>query len=306
MRKDVQDRRSDVQITPSTFWEPALYAAPFLLVCMTFVIWPVINVFFTSFYENYDFINNTYESIGFESFKQLFSDRYFLSSLKNTLLYVFITVPISTAFALLFASLLNQKIKAGGIFQTAYFLPLVTSSIAIGLVWKYMFNADYGVINSIMNMFGFSGLEWLRQPDDAMAALCVFGIWRALPTSIIMFMSGLQAIDTRYYIAARLDGAGSFKQFRRVTLPLLSPTLALVICTRVISASKVFNEVFVLWNSEPGPARSLYTVVFYIYESFFVNWKIGLASAAALVLFGIVFILTLVQLFVQKKLVFYK
>ena len=306
MKKHGKARHSDTQITPRTFWEPLLYAAPFLLICMTFVIWPVINVFFTSFYENYNFINNTYESVGLENFEQLLSDRYFLSSLKNTLLYVFITVPISTAFALLFASLLNRKIRGGGLFQTVYFLPLVTSSIAIGLVWKYMYNADYGVINSLLNLFGIPGLQWLRQPDDALAALCLFGIWKALPTSIIMFTSGLQSIDNRYYIASRLDGAGPLKQFRRVTLPLLSPTLALVICTRVISASKVFNEVFVLWNSEPGPARSLYTVVFYIYESFFVNWKIGLASAAALVLFGIVFVLTLVQLFVQKKLVFYK
>lgn len=306
MEKRRRKEPSDQRITPRTFWEPLLYAAPFLLVCLTFVIWPIINVFFTSFYENYNFINNTYESVGLQNFKQLFSDRYFLSSLKNTLLYVFITVPISTGFALLFATLLNRKIKGNGIFQTVYFLPLVTSSIAIGLVWKYMFNADYGVINSILSLFGSSGLQWLRKPDDAMAALCVFGIWKALPTSIIMFMSGLQSIDTRYYIASQLDGAGPWKQFRRITLPLLSPTIALVVCTRVISASKVFNEVFVLWNSEPGPARSLYTVVFYIYESFFMNWKIGLASAAALVLFGIVFVLTLIQLFVQKKLVFYK
>ena len=106
--------------------------------------------------------------------------------------------------------------------------------------------------------------------------------------------------------AARMDGASSAKQFFRITLPLLSPTIALVLTTRVISASKVFNEVFVLWNSDPGPARSLYTVVFYIYEAFFENWKIGIASAAAVVLFFIVFALTVVQLFVQKKLVFYK
>lgn len=299
-------KKLDVPITVRTFLEPFLYASPFLLICLTFTVWPIINVFLTSFYESYNFIDNTYQSVGFENFQKLFADRYFLSSLKNTLLYVFITVPVSTAFALLFATLLNRKIKLGGLFQTVYFLPLVTSSVAIGLVWKYMFNSDYGVINSILQFFGAKGLMWLRQPNHALAALCVFGIWKAMPTSIIMFLSGLQSIDPRYYIAAQLDGSSAFKRFRRITLPLLSPTVALVLCTRVISASKVFNEVFVLWNSEPGPARSLYTVVFYIYESFFKNWQIGLASAAALVLFVIVFVLTLVQLFVQKKLVFYK
>ena len=299
-------KNSDTIITPRIFWEPLLYASPFLLICLSFAVWPIINVFLNSFREGYNFIKGTYKSLGFENYEKIFSDRYFVSSLKNTMLYVFITVPISTVLALLFSVLLNRKIHLHAFFQTSYFLPMVTSSIAIGLVWKYMFNSDYGIINSFLQMFGVQGPKWLRMPDDAMKALCVFGIWKSLPTSIIMLLSGLQSIDPRYYIAARMDGASSTKQFFRITLPLLSPTIALVLTTRVISASKVFNEVFVLWNSEPGPARSLYTVVFYIYESFFENWKIGLASAAAVVLFFIVFALTLVQLFVQKKLVFYK
>lgn len=306
MKTSKKRARSDVPVTIRTFLDPLLYASPFLLVCAVFTIWPIINVFFTAFYEGYDFINNTYESVGLENFRQLFADRYFLSSLQNTMIYVLVTVPISTGFALLFSVLLNRKIKLGGLFQTVYFLPLVTSSIAIGLVWKYMFNSDYGVINSILGLLGAEQLQWLRQPSHAMAALCVFGIWRSLPTAVIMMLSGLKSIDERYYIAARLDGASSGKQFRRITLPLLSPTLALVICTRVISASKVFNEAFVLWDGAPGPARSLYTMVFYIYESFFTNWKIGLASAAALVMFAVIFLMTLVQLFVQKKVVFYK
>lgn len=302
----IRKRHNDMILTPRTFIEPLLYAAPFLLVCLSFVVWPVVNVFLNSFKENYNFIRGTYSSLGLENFRKLFSDRYFVSSLQNTFSYVLITVPISTAIALLLSTLLNRKVKLTGLFQTCYFLPMVTSSIAIGLVWKYMFNSDYGIINSFLNMFGMPGLKWLRQPSDAMSALCVFGIWKGLPTSIIMLLSGLQAIDERYYIAARMDGSSSVKTFFRITMPLLSPSLALVLTTRVISASKVFNEVFVLWNSEPGPARSLYTVVFYIWEAFFVDWKIGLASAAALILFFIVFVLTLVQLFVQKKLVFYK
>ncbi len=299
-------KKSDVIITPRTFWEPLLYASPFLLICLSFAVWPIINVFLNSFREGYNFIKGTYKSIGLENYEKLFNDRYFISSLKNTMIYVFVTVPISTVLALLFSVLLNRKIHLHAFFQTSYFLPMVTSSIAIGLVWKYMFNSDYGIINSFLQMFGVEGPKWLRMPNDAMKALCVFGIWKSLPTSIIMLLSGLQSIDPRYYIAARMDGASSAKQFFRITLPLLSPTIALVLTTRVISASKVFNEVFVLWNSDPGPARSLYTVVFYIYEAFFENWKIGIASAAAVVLFFIVFALTVVQLFVQKKLVFYK
>lgn len=304
--KDKTVRRKGKHLSPCVFLEPLLYAAPFLLICFTFTVWPVINAFMNSFYEGFNLVENTYESIGLSNFRELFHDRFFILSLKNTFIYVGITVPVSAVMALILASLLNRKIKFNSLFQTVYFLPMVTSSIAIGVVWKYMFNSDYGIINSFMNFFGFEGLSWLRMPKDALVALCIFGIWRALPVSIIMFLSGLQSIDPRYYIAARLDGADSTKQFFRITVPMLSPTIALVICTRVIAASKVFQEIFVLWGGSPGPARSLYTVVFYLYEAFFTNWKIGLASAAALVLFFIVFVLTLIQLFFQKKFVFYK
>ena len=146
-------RKSDVIITPRTFWEPLLYASPFLLICLSFAVWPIINVFLNSFREGYNFIKGTYKSIGLENYEKLFNDRYFISSLKNTMIYVFVTVPISTVLALLFSVLLNRKIHLHAFFQTSYFLPMVTSSIAIGLVWKYMFNSDYGIINSFLQMF---------------------------------------------------------------------------------------------------------------------------------------------------------
>lgn len=303
MKKNNKEREP---VTFRTFAEPLLYAAPFLLICITFVIWPVINVFAISFYEDYSFINQTYVSTGLSNYAYVLHDKYFISSLQNTFLYVFTVVPISAALALLFAVLLNSKIKFPKVFQTIYFLPMVTSSIAIGFVWRYMFNSDYGIINGMLNVFGVDSQKWLTHPKMAVWALIIFGIWNSIPFSIIMFLSGLQNIDQQYYTAAKLDGAGPFKIFFRITVPLLSPTIALVLVVRVISASKVFNEVYALWNGQPGPASSLYTMVYYIFEQFYSKWKVGYAAAAAVILFGIVFILTLIQLFVQKKLVHYK
>lgn len=289
------------KITVRTIAEPILYASPFMLICITFVIFPVINVFLMSFYENYNFIQQTYTSVGMENYKYIFQDKYFANALKNTFTYVFTVVPLATAISLLIAVLLNSKIKFSGFFQTIYFLPMVTSSIAIGFVWRYMFNADYGIINAILNFFHISSKQWLTHPDMAMGALIIFGVWNSLPFSIIMFLAGLQSIDPKYHIAARLDGANSVKSFFRITLPMLAPTIALVLVVRTISASKVFNEVYALWNGTPGPASSLYTMVYYIFEQFYSKWQVGYAAAAAVVLFFIVFVLTLIQLFVQKK-----
>ncbi len=300
MRK-VQEKQERVPLTAKTIIEPILFSAPFMLICITFVIYPVINVFVMSFYENYNFIQQTYTGAGLANYKYVLQDKYFVNALKNTFIYVFTVVPIATGLALLIAIMLNNKIKFSSVFQTIFFLPMVTSSIAIGFVWRYMFNADYGMINGLLNLFGIASKPWLTHPRMAIWALIIFGIWNSLPFSIIMFLAGLQNIDPKYHIAAKLDGASGFKVLTRITIPLLAPTIALVLVVRTISASKVFNEVYALWNGSPGPASSLYTMVYYIFQQFYSKWQVGYAAAAAVILFFIVFVLTIIQLFVQKK-----
>ena len=297
-RKNGEDK---LKVTPRTLMEPFLYSLPFMTICLVFTIYPVINVFMMSVMENYNFLQQTYTSIGVDNFRYILEDKYFHNAMQNTLIYVFTVVPIATAIALLIAVMLNSKLKGISVYQTIFFLPMVTSSIAIGFVWRYMFNADYGVVNSILNLFGIASKPWLTHPHMAIWALVIFGIWNSLPFSIIMFLAGLQNIDEKYYIAARLDGAKPFRILTRITIPLLSPTIALVLIVRVISASKVFNEVYALWNGQPGPAGSLHTMVYYIFQQFYNKWEVGYASAAAVVLFLVVFVLTLIQLFVQKK-----
>jgi multiple sugar transport system permease protein len=265
------------------------------------MVFPIITVFLNAFLENYDYLANTYTGMGMGNFAALFSDKEFLLSLKNTFLYVAFVVPLSTVIALTVAILLNQKLKGSSFFQFVYFLPMVTATIAVGIVWKWMYHYDYGIINYVLGVIGIEPVKWMENPRMALAALIIYGIWTKLPFTIILFLSGLQTIGEQYYTAAKVDGAKPAKILFRITLPLLSPTIALVLIINIINTSKVFNEVFALFNGKPGPGYSLYTVVFYIYENFYHKMNVSIACAAALVLFLIVFIMTMLQMTIQKK-----
>lgn len=300
-RKNSTKTTSDERITLGTFGVPLLYLLPFILVVSIFTVYPIITVFLNSFLEDYNYLANTYSGVGLGNFEALFSDPEFVLSLKNTFLYVGFVVPVSTLIALTVAILLNQKLRGTSFFQFVYFLPMVTATIAVGIVWKWMYHYDYGIINYALGIMGMKPVRWMENPTMARAALIIYGIWSKLPFTIILFLSGLQTIGEQYYTAARVDGAKPAKILFRITLPLLSPTIALVLIINIINTSKVFNEVFALFNGKPGPGYSLYTVVFYIYENFYQNMDVSIACAAALVLFLIVFVMTMLQMTIQKK-----
>ncbi len=301
MKKRKIKSGTEFPITPRTFGEPLLYLLPFLLIISIFMIYPIVTIFTSGFLENYDYLRGEYTNIGLDNFRQLFADPSFFSAMKNTFFYVATVVPISTCLALLIAVLLNRRIKFQAFFQFAYFLPMVTALIAVGVVWKWMYHYDYGIINFFLSGVGLEPVRWMEDPQMSKIALTIYGVWNKLPFTIILFLSGLQTIDEQYYTAARVDGAGSGLIFRRIMLPLLSPTIALVMVINVINTSKVFNEVFALFNGKPGPAYSLYTMVFYIYENFYSKWNVSLACAAAMILFLIVLALTMLQMAVQKR-----
>ena len=282
--------------------EPFLYLAPFLIGIIIFTLYPIFNVFFMSFKENYKYLTGEFSGYGLNNFVQILSDPYFIQSLKNTFSYVLIVIPISTCLAIVFAVLLNQNIKLKALFQTAYFLPMVTSVTAVGMAWKFMFNYNSGLINFFLNLLGFESINWLQIASNNFAALVIFGIWNILPFTIILLLSGLQNIDPLYYTAAKVDGANTLTCFFRITLPLLAPTICMVLIVNTISTFKVFNELFPLFNG-PGIAYNLFTVVYYIYYQFrgLTPPKYGLAAAAALILFIIIFCFTMIQLYIQKK-----
>lgn len=296
-----QPRLNGERTTARTFLEPAAFLAPFLIGILLFTLYPFINVFLISFKEGYKVLSGEFTKFGFQNYEAVMSDPNFLNGLKNTGLYVVLVVPIATALSLLAATLLNNDIKLKGFFQTCYFLPMVTSITAIGLVWKWLFNFDYGLINYFLSIFGIDPINWLNNPAYNLAALVIYGVWSMIPFTTILLLAGFQNVNPQYYTAARADGAKSGKIFFRITLPLLAPTIGLTLIVNMISASKVFSELFPLFNGQPGSAYSLYTVVYYLYDAFFVKWKLGRAAASAVILFAIVLVLTMIQLFVQRK-----
>ncbi len=293
--------RDGEPLTLRTFLTPAAFLAPFLIGLGIFTIYPFVNVILISFKEDYKMLTGAFSGIGFANYEAVIGDANFLNGLKNTGLYVLFVVPIATAISLFVAYFLNQDIKLKGLFQTCYFLPMVTSITAIGLVWKWMFNYDYGLINYFFSLFGAKAINWLNDPKYNLTALIIYGIWSMLPFTIILLLAGFQNVNPQYYTAARADGAKSGKIFCRITLPLLAPTIGLTLIINMISASKVFTELFPLFNGKPGSAYSLYTVVYYLYDAFYVQWKLGKAAASAVVLFIIVLVLTMIQLFIQRK-----
>lgn len=285
--------------------EPLLYMIPFALGLIVFTVYPVVNVVIMAFKEKYR-LSGSFTGVGLGNFAYVISSRDFQSAIGNTFLYVFTVVPIATVLAILIANLLNQKIKGIGIFQTAYFLPMVTSSIAVGLSWRYLFNKEFGVINYALGLFGVDKIDWLgatagRAPWNIVVVI-IFGIWQILPFTIILLLSGLQNIDPMCYTAARVDGANSTKIFFRITVPLLAPTIFLTMLINMISAFKVYNEIIPFWSGKAGVlGNNLYTIVYYIKELFYSKQQLGRAAAASIILFFIILCFTLIQRYIQKK-----
>ncbi len=283
--------------------EPFWFLLPFIIGVGLFTLYPLVNVFLMSFKEGYKFLTGAFSSWGLKNYEYVLNDKYFIQSMGNTFKYVLVVVPISTIISILIANLLNQKIKGMAIFHTAYFLPLVTSVTAVGLTWKFMFNYDYGIINWLLSSVGIEKIKWLTETSKNFAALAIYGIWSMLPFTIILLLSGLQNIDEKYYTAARVDGAKDATLFFRITVPLLAPTIGLTMIVNSISGFKVFNELFPLFNGSPGVAYNLFTVVYYIFYQFrgITPPKYGRAAAAAVILFGVIFIFTMIQLWIQRK-----
>ncbi len=289
------------KVTARTFLVPAAFLAPFLTGLIIFMIYPFINVLLISFQQDYRILTGAFNGLGLKNYQDVITDPNFLNGLKNTALYTAFVVPIATALSLLIATMLNNDIKLKAFFQTCYFLPMVTSVTAIGLVWKWLFNFDYGLVNYFLSLLGVQAVNWLNNPVYNLPALIIYGVWSMIPFTTILLLAGFQNVNPQYYTAARADGAKNGKIFMRITLPLLAPTIGLTFIVNMISASKVFSELFPLFNGNPGSAYSLYTVVYYLYDAFFVKWKLGRAAASAVILFLIVLVLTMIQLFMQRK-----
>jgi multiple sugar transport system permease protein len=217
----------------------------------------------------------------------------FWKSMAQTGIFILGLVPLRMAIALGLALLLNQKIGGLAFYRALYFTPVVTSMVAVSIVWLWIFDPSWGVANWILESFGLPPSQWLSDPNSALPSLIVMTIWKTVGFEMVIYLAGLQGIPASLYEAAAIDGAGRWRQFRHITLPLLTPTTFFILVTAVIGAAQIFDQVFVM--TQGGPLRSTYVIIYYLYEEAFRFFRMGYAAAIAWVVFAIVLVLTLLQ-----------
>lgn len=268
------------------------------LICLGII--PIIIAFVLSFFEWNGFSAPAF--IGIENFKFVFTNPDTAIAIKNTLVYSIIYVPCSIALALFLAILLN---KAWGkiFYRAVFFLPQIVTSVGIAVVWSWIYQPQFGILNMILRFFGIEGKEWLRDPSTAMGAVIVMSIWWGLGYNIVLFLAGLQNVSKTYIDAAKIDGANERQVFFKITIPLLSPTTLLVTITTMINAFQVFDQMFLLTSG--GPAKKTYTMAIHIYQTAFKNYELGRASTAALILFVVVVTVSVIQFKLSNKWVHY-
>lgn len=281
------------------------YIAPMMAIIGVFNIYPILKSLAMSFYSDYNFYQDVVYAYGWDNFIQIFNDPNFFLAIKNTFIFVLGVVPLSIMLSLGIALLLHNVKFLSGFFRSIYFLPFVTSTVAISIVWNWIYHSRYGLMNYFLGLFGVDPINWITDPKYSMLALVIMAIWKGLGFNIILFLVGLNNIDKGYYSAAKVDGASDLQRFTNITVPLLGPTTFLVTVMGVISSFKVFDEVYSLFQGRPGPGNSALTVVYYIYEKFYTEYQYGVAAAAGIVLFLIILVVTLIQMAYNKKFVHY-
>ena len=322
-------------------WKAWLYLLPAIILLLVFTVWPIINTVSMAFQEGYDeSINQSMRElskrtgqtfrvsypIGIDNFRQVIAYKGFSTALTNTMLLCVATVPISTMLALLIAVALNSIKPLQKFLQTIFFLPYVTNSIAIGMVFAAMFNVinpsvvngtvvnsdSLGIVNNVLKIFGKDPISWINQGSSYwanMTVLIVYIVWNALPFKILVLLGGLQSVNKQYYEAARVDGTSRTRVFTRITVPLLSPMIVYVVITGFIGGFKEYSSIVGIFGDTMGPsdnAGAMNTMVGYIYNALEGGEAAqGRASAAALLLFGIILVVTLINLQISKKRVHY-
>ena len=287
-----------------------LYLLPAMLFLGIFMVYPLIDVFIYSFEEGYNSASQTYYGTGMYNYSYVLHDPYFLQAIRNTFILVVITVPLSTLLALLISVALSSVKALKKLFQTIYFLPYVTNTLAVGLVFMILFKKTAysdGLINLVLKLFGQGPVDFIDGPYWAkMLVLCIYTIWIVMPFKVLILTSALASVNQNYYNAARVDGTSRFRIFIRITLPMISPTVFYLIITGFIGAFKAYSDAVALFGTDLN-AAGMNTIVGYVYDMLY--GKGGgypsYASAAAILLFVIVLTITCINLLVSKKHVYY-
>lgn len=299
------------------FWRESgtayLYLLPAIVVLGVFVFYPFFSAFHISLFKWGLLPPRPY--VGLDNYAYIFHDKYFWRALGHTAYYVAVTVPVTLFLAILVATLLNKGLRFLSFARTSFFLSYISPIVAIAMVWRWMYNADYGLINYLLSLIDklpfvrVDAVNWLNDPNWALPAVIILSIWHYVGYQAIILLAGMQNIEQQFYDAAKVDGASGFRAWWHVTIPLLTPQLFFVFIMSLIGSFKVFTEVIILLNG-PGPLRSGETIVYYILRMSgrldSATMHLGRAAAASVILFGIIFILTIFQMTVTQRKVHYQ
>ena len=287
-----------------------LYLLPAMIFLGVFMVYPLIDVLIYSFEEGFNFVSQTYFGIGFYNYDYVLRDPYFLQALQNTFILVFITVPVSTGIALLISLALSSIDKLRNAFETIFFLPYVTNTLAVGLVFMILFKPtlhNVGLVNSFLSLFGMSPIDFIDGPYWAkMLVLCLYTIWVVMPFKILILTSAICSVPKAYYDAAKIDGTPESRMTTKITIPMISPTIFYLVITGFIGAFKAYSDAVALFGTDLN-ATEMNTIVGYVYDMLYSDGGgyPSFASAAAIILFVIVLTITCINLIVSKKKVHY-
>ena len=269
-----------------------LFLSPTLAVVGVFVLFPIAFSFYLSF-QQWNLFSGAHEFVGAANYAAVFADPEFWQTFGATAVFTFGTVPLNMAIALGLAVLLEQKVRGKKLLRAAFFTPVIVSSVAAGVIWRWVFDTNLGLVNVGLEGIGLTAVNWTNDATAAMVALVVVGVWKTFGVNMVLFAAGLSGISPQYYEAAELDGAGRIARFWHITVPLLTPTTLFVLVLSVIGSFQVFDMVFVLTRG--GPLGATKVLVYYLYEHAFKYFDMGYASAVAYILFASLLVLTLVQ-----------
>ena len=281
-----------------------LFVLPTMIGLMILNFVPIIQTIWQSFCKTGAFgRGNVF--IGLENYKNMIADGQVWQSLLNTIIYTVIEVPFSIAIALVLAVLLNRKMKGRSIYRTIFFLPMVAAPAAVAMVWRWLYNSDFGLINHILNAIGLPSVNWISNPNIALVSVAIVGIWSVIGYNLVLFLAGLQEIPKDYYEASSIDGATGIRQFFHITLPLISPTLFFVSVTRMIAALQVFDVIFMMIDSTNPALPKTQSMIGLFYKYSFDQNNKGLGSAIVVLLLFIIMIIPIIQNKAEKTWVTY-
>ena len=277
-----------------------LFMLPTVIGLIVLNIYPIIGTIKQSFYKTGDFgIGDKF--VGLDNYVKMFSDGDIWQALLNTFKYAIVEVPFSIAIALVLAVLLNRKMRGRSIYRTIFFLPMVAAPAAVAMVWRWLFNSEFGLLNNVFH----TDIKWVSDPKIAVYSIAVIGVWSIVGYNMVLFLSGLQEVPKDYYEAASIDGASGVRQFFSITIPLISPTLFFVCVTRVIGALQVFDLIYMVIEKGNPALQKTQSLVYLFYDAAFIDKNMGYGSAIVVFLLAVIMVLTVFQMIAQKKWVYY-